>query len=128
MVMDVRSIECKIGASLNMGDFKSLRVDFGMVADLDRNEDVDAASAQLRMRVMANLVAMGSDAHPDRMRGLVEGNQTALLAPAATKEPVKGGPKPKAAGGNGVAASQTTTASPSEPTLEDELQDSIPAN
>lgn len=106
--MQVTRIECTVGFTINTGDFQNIKAAVSMTAELDRNEDPDAAYAQLRGKVLANCVAMGADAHPDRVRALLSG-QAALPAPttlpggtpgpAPAPEKVKGkpGPKPKTA-------------------------------
>lgn len=69
--MQVTRIECSLGFTVNTGDFQSVKALISMTAELDRNEDPDAAYAELRGKVLSNAVAMGADGHPDRVRGLL---------------------------------------------------------
>lgn len=69
--MDITSITVEAGFTMNAGDFQSVKATIGMRAELGRGEDVDAATAELRAKVMDHLIGTASQAHPDAARKLL---------------------------------------------------------
>lgn len=86
--MDITSITVEAGFTMNAGDFQSVKATIGMRAELGRGEDVDAATAELRAKVMDHLIGTASQAHPDAARKLL-GNGANHALPAPKTEAAK---------------------------------------
>jgi len=98
--MDVTSIQVEAGFTMNAGDYQSVKATIAMRAELGRGEDVDAATSELRAKVMQHLIGTATSAHPDAARKLLAGGkgQAAIAAPkteTAATDKKKPGPKPK---------------------------------
>lgn len=90
--MQITRIECELGVTVNAGDFQSVKATVKACADVDRNEDADAAYLTLANFVRSSLIQGANAAHPDAVRKM-------LTADARLSE---------AAQGNAAAAQATT--------------------
>lgn len=81
--MDITSIAVEAGFTMQAGDYQSVKATIAMKAELARGEDADAATAELKKRIMSHLIDTAAQAHPDAARKLMAGvkPQTAIAAP-----------------------------------------------
>lgn len=100
--MQINRIEVELGATVNTGDFQSIKSAIRLTADIDRGEDPMEAHGKLIAFAKEALVNAARDSHPDAVRKLiahdVRDNQ-AIAGNVAAAETTKGKPgrKPKAA-------------------------------
>lgn len=80
--MQINRIEVRLGATINAGDFQSVKAEVMAQADVERNEDPMAAYAALSTFVREALVNGAQTAHPDAVRKMLKAD--ARLAEAAT--------------------------------------------
>lgn len=92
--MQITRIECRLGATVNAGDFQSIKSEVMAQADIDRNEDPIAAYTELAEFVRAALVNGANVAHPDKVRLMLTSDARLAEAAEGNKKP---GRKPKAA-------------------------------
>ena len=53
--MEIKTISVKVGATINLGNYESLRLDYGAEATLDFNESADEAITSLRQELTAKM-------------------------------------------------------------------------
>lgn len=102
--MQINRIEVELGATVNTGDFQSIKSGIRLTADIDRGEDPMEAHAKLIAFAKEALVNAARDSHPDAVRNLIahdrrdnEATQANAAAAAETTTKGKPGRKPKAA-------------------------------
>lgn len=100
--MQINRIEVELGATVNTGDFQSIKSGIRLTADIDRGEDPMEAHGKLIAFAKEALVNAARDSHPDAVRRLIAHevrDNEAIAANAAAAETTKGKPgrKPKAA-------------------------------
>ncbi len=78
--MDITSIQVEAGFTMNAGDFQSVKATIAMRAELGRGEDADAATAELKAKIMSHLIDTAASAHPDAARKLLDGHKPQALA------------------------------------------------
>ena len=69
--MQINRIECRLGATVNAGDFQSIKAEVMAQADIERNEDPIEAYQKLAEFVRSSLVAGANAAHPDAVRNML---------------------------------------------------------
>ena len=93
--MQINRIECRLGATVNAGDFQSIKAEVMAQADIERNEDPIKAYAELAEFVRSSLVNGANAAHPDAVRNML--THDARLSEAADGNKKAAAPKGKAA-------------------------------
>lgn len=144
--MQITRIECRLGATVNAGDFQSIKAEVMAQADIERNEDPLDAYSKLAQFVQSSLIAGANSAHPDAVRNMLthdarlseaaEGNKKAATGAKGKAETKKAETKKTAepakladtAGGMEVGGLDKedelqTAAKPAEDNLDDLLGD-----
>lgn len=80
--MQINRIEVRLGATVNVGDFQSIKTEIMVQADVERNEDPMEAYGKLAGFAQTALVEGAKAGHPDKVRLML--GKDARLAEAAT--------------------------------------------
>lgn len=80
--MQINRIEVRLGATVNVGDFQSIKTEIMVQADVERNEDPMEAYGKLAGFAQTALVEGAKAGHPDKVRLML--GKDARLAEAAS--------------------------------------------
>jgi hypothetical protein len=80
--MQINRIEVRLGATVNVGDFQSIKTEIMVQADVERNEDPMEAYGKLAMFAQTAMVEGAKAGHPDKVRLML--GKDARLAEAAS--------------------------------------------
>lgn len=97
--MQINRIEVELGATVNTGDFQSIKSAIRLTADIDRGEDPMEAHGKLIAFAKEALVNAARDSHPDAVRKLIAHDRRdneAIAGNVAAAETAKAKPGRKA--------------------------------
>jgi hypothetical protein len=80
--MQINRIEVRLGATVNVGDFQSIKTEIMVQADVERNEDPMEAYGKLAGFAQTAMVEGAKAGHPDKVRLML--GKDARLAEAAS--------------------------------------------
>lgn len=80
--MQINRIEVRLGATVNVGDFQSIKTEIMVQADVERNEDPMEAYGKLAGFAQVALIEGAKAGHPDKVRLML--GKDARLAEAAS--------------------------------------------
>ena len=80
--MQINKLTVKVGTTINLGDYQSVKAEIEIGADLDPREDDGEAFNTLRKKAMEQVIYLLADNHPNKHRAILGGAAPALAAPS----------------------------------------------